>query len=147
MADSRAERRWSKEPRMAIMLSVMVWLFWSDSRIDAARSLRASIARGIPILSVCLSVCLSLSLSLSSLSLSLSLNFLFGWRENEKREIRDSISWIFSFERRHGRELKSLSGGEIVCAFFIWTFDATWDEVSFVFIFFFVLFLSICPHF
>lgn len=42
MAVSRAERRWSKEPRMVTTLSVIVWLFCSDSLILAALSLRKS---------------------------------------------------------------------------------------------------------
>jgi hypothetical protein len=49
MAVSRAERRWSKEPRMVTMLSVIVWLFCSDSLMNAALSLRACIACGTPI--------------------------------------------------------------------------------------------------
>lgn len=48
MAVSRAERRWSKEPRMATMLSVTVWLFCSDSLIEAALAATASIACGTP---------------------------------------------------------------------------------------------------
>lgn len=42
MAVSRAERRWSKEPRIETMLSVMDWLFCSDSLIFAAFSLKLS---------------------------------------------------------------------------------------------------------
>lgn len=48
MAVSRAERRWSKEPRMETMLSVTVWLFCSDSLIEAALAATASIACGTP---------------------------------------------------------------------------------------------------
>ena len=68
MAVSRAESRWSKEPRMATMLSVIVWLFCSDSLMNTALSLRACIACGTPIyflfspdfpsLCFCLSLCL-----------------------------------------------------------------------------------------
>jgi len=43
MAVSKAERRWSKEPRMETMLSVMVWLFCNDSFMNSTRSLSASI--------------------------------------------------------------------------------------------------------
>jgi hypothetical protein len=43
MAASRTERRWSKEPRMETTLSVMVWLFCSDSLIFAALSLSESV--------------------------------------------------------------------------------------------------------
>ena len=43
MAVSKAESRWSKEPRMAAMLSVMIWLFCNDSLMKSVRSLRASI--------------------------------------------------------------------------------------------------------
>lgn len=49
MAVSRAERRWSKEPRIPTMLSVMVWLFCRDSFIRPARSVKASIAWATPI--------------------------------------------------------------------------------------------------
>lgn len=42
MADSRAERRWSKEPRIETMLSVIVWLFCSDSLIRVAFLLNGS---------------------------------------------------------------------------------------------------------
>ena len=51
MAVSRAERQWSKEPRIEITLSIMVWLFWSDSLIMAALSLGESEAiTGTPML-------------------------------------------------------------------------------------------------
>lgn len=50
MAVSRAERRWSKEPRIETTSSVMVWLFCSDSFIFAAFSLSGSTqATAIPI--------------------------------------------------------------------------------------------------
>lgn len=49
MADSRAERRWSKDPRMATTRSVMVWLFWRDSLMNDALSVRVSISKGTPI--------------------------------------------------------------------------------------------------
>lgn len=49
MADSRAERRWSKDPRMATTRSVMVWLFWRDSLMNDALSIRVSISKGTPI--------------------------------------------------------------------------------------------------
>lgn len=42
MAVSRAERRWSKEPKIETMLSVMDWLFTRASLICAALSLSAS---------------------------------------------------------------------------------------------------------
>lgn len=43
MAVSRTERRWSKEPRLETTLSVIVWLFCSDSLIFAALSLSESV--------------------------------------------------------------------------------------------------------
>lgn len=43
MAVSKAERRWSKEPRIATMLSVMVWLLSKESRMNEAFSFRFSI--------------------------------------------------------------------------------------------------------
>lgn len=42
MAVSRAERRWSKEPKIETILSVMDWLFTRASLICAARSLSVS---------------------------------------------------------------------------------------------------------
>lgn len=49
MAVSSAERGWSKEPRIETMLSVMVWLLWSDSFTNTALCRRASMACDIPI--------------------------------------------------------------------------------------------------
>jgi hypothetical protein len=46
MAASSAERRWSKEPRMATMPSVFPWLLRSESRSIVARRDSASIVRG-----------------------------------------------------------------------------------------------------
>jgi len=46
MAASSAERRWSKEPRMATMPSVFPWLLRSESRSMVARRDSASIVRG-----------------------------------------------------------------------------------------------------
>lgn len=45
IAVSRAERRWSKEPRMATTWSFIIWLFWRDSLINAALSPRVSMLR------------------------------------------------------------------------------------------------------
>jgi hypothetical protein len=46
MAASSAERRWSKEPRMATMPSVFPWLLCSESRSMVARRVSVSIVRG-----------------------------------------------------------------------------------------------------
>lgn len=55
MAVSRAERRWSKEPKMETMLSVKDWLCCRDSLIIAALSLSTISATWTPIfLSLCL---------------------------------------------------------------------------------------------
>uniref|UniRef100_A0A0A9EDE5 Uncharacterized protein n=1 Tax=Arundo donax TaxID=35708 RepID=A0A0A9EDE5_ARUDO len=43
MAESSAERRLSKEPRIETTASVTCWLFCSDSRSSAARCARLSI--------------------------------------------------------------------------------------------------------
>ena len=48
MAVWRAKRRWSKEPRMATMLSVIAWLLFRESFRKAALSLK-SVACGITI--------------------------------------------------------------------------------------------------
>lgn len=52
MAVSRAERRWSKEPRMVTMLSVIVCVFCIDSLINEARSVRVSIAAACAAISI-----------------------------------------------------------------------------------------------
>jgi len=46
---SRADNRWSKEPRMLIMESVMLWLFPMLSRINCALAANASTSLDIPI--------------------------------------------------------------------------------------------------
>ncbi len=46
---SRADKRWSKEPRMLIMESVMLWLFPILSRINCALAANASTSLDIPI--------------------------------------------------------------------------------------------------
>lgn len=78
MADSRAERRWSKDPRMATTRSVMVWLFWRDSLMNDALSVRVSISKGTPI-----------SLTFFFLLFQISSFFFFKEEEDEKR--RESV--------------------------------------------------------
>lgn len=102
MAASRAERRWSKEPRMATMPSVLVWLFCRDSRTKLALCLRVSIACGVPIPQISLSLYRRpLSSSSPPLSISLTMSIRGQVRENWS----SVVGFIGVFGGRVGREL------------------------------------------
>ena len=97
IAVSRAERRWSKEPRMATMFSVLVWLLCNESLMNAALSLRASIACGTPIF---------LSVSQFSLTFFLSVWSERKWKKNKNKLKKQTNkhgnfanAWDFLFER------------------------------------------------
>lgn len=64
MAVSRVDKRLSKEPRMAIMESVMAWLFPKLSRMNCARATTESIS---PVVALILAAAPSASLLLVKL--------------------------------------------------------------------------------